>query len=136
MRYLLDTNVCIAEINGTPLPVAERFRAKVREGAEVYVSSVSLFELWYGVEKSARRDFNELRLEIFLAGAVRLLQFSSEDSAQAGRVRAILDVQGTPIGPYDLLIAGQALARGLVLVTHNVREFGRVAGLRVEDWQG
>ena len=136
MRYLLDTNACIAEINGTPLPVVERLRAEVRAGSEIHVSSISLFELWFGVEKSARREFNGLRLEIFLAGAVRLVRFDGEDSAVAGRVRAILEAQGTPIGPYDVLIAGQALARGLVLVTHNLREFGRVPGLRVEDWQG
>ena len=65
-----------------------------------------------------------------------MLGFDKEDAQAAGKVRAMLAASGTPIGPYDVLIAGQALARGLVLVTHNVGEFSRVAGLQVEDWEG
>jgi tRNA(fMet)-specific endonuclease VapC len=134
--YLLDTNVCIAVINGTPRDVYERFDSVAELGVDLCVSSVSVFELSYGVEKSARRELNATRLRTFLSGAVEELPFEVEDAARAGEVRALLEKKGTPIGPYDTLIAGQALARGLVLVTHNVTEFARVEGLRVEDWQG
>jgi tRNA(fMet)-specific endonuclease VapC len=135
LSYLLDTNVCIAVINGTPQHVVDHFNVEARGGAGVFVSTVSNFELWYGIEKSQRREFNRIRLEIFLAGSVQLLPFVEEDSVRAGEVRARLERLGTPVGSFDTLIAGQALARGLVLVTHNVEEFGRVPGLRVEDWQ-
>ena len=133
--YLLDTNVCIAVINGQPPSVSDRFGAAVRSGAEICVSSISAFELQYGVEKSLRREYNQRQLEQFLGGAMRVLPLTERDAFRAAAVRAALERHGTPIGPYDTLIAGQALARGLVLVTHNVGEFGRVPGLRVEDWQ-
>lgn len=136
MNYLVDTNVCIAVVNGTPRSVVEHFDSEVRAGAGIFVSSISTFELWYGVAKSQQREFNRIRLEIFLAGAAQLLQFSEEDSVRAGELRALLEKQGTPVGSFDTLIAGQALARGLVMVTHNVREFAQVPGLKVEDWQG
>lgn len=134
MTYLLDTNVCIAVINGIPSRVADRFDTVVLGGSEVCVSSVSVFELRYGVAKSARREFNAKQLERFLGVAMQVLPLDRSDAAQAGAVRAALERLGTPIGPYDLLIAGQALARGLVLVTQNVGEFGRVPGLSIEDW--
>lgn len=133
--YLLDTNTCIAVIHGAPARVGRQFEAQARGGAELCASAVTLFELRYGIEKSARRELNERQLERFLAGAIRLLSFGERDAARAGEIRATLERLGTPIGPFDTLIAGQALARGLVLVTHNLREFGRVDGLRVEDWE-
>ena len=133
--YLLDSNVCIAIINGTPRKVGKCFDSAVLGGAEVSVSSVSVFELSFGVGKSLRREFNLRQLETFLGGAMQVLPFEENDAMQAGELRATLERLGKPIGPFDTLIAGQALARGLVLVTHNVREFGRVPGLKVEDWQ-
>ena len=133
--YLLDTNVCIAVINGTPQSVSRRFDSEVLVGVEVCVSSVSAFELYDGIEKSLRREFNERRLKTFLGGAMRVLPFVEEDAACAGELRAALEKRGSRIGPYDILIAGQALARGLVMVTHNVREFARVPKLKLEDWQ-
>ena len=89
-------------------------------------------ELFNGACRSARQAQN-----LALLDGLRLavLEFDKEDARQAGEVRALLAAAGTPIGPYDVLIAGQALARGLVLVTHNVGEFARVAGLQIEDWQ-
>jgi len=133
---LLDTNVCIEIMNGRPAMVRERFDRALEQKIRLSVSSISSFELWYGVELSGRREFNRERLAHFFSGDVEELPFEAEDAARAGEVRALLEKKGTPIGPYDILIAGQALARGLVLVTHNVAEFARVPGLRVEDWQG
>ena len=135
MSYLLDTNVCIAVINGRPREVVERFDREALGGAELFVSTISRFELWYGVAKSQQQEFNRIRLEIFLAGSVQLLPFGEDDPLRAGEVRALLEKQGTPVGSFDTLIAGQALARCLVLVTHNVAEFARVPHLQVEDWQ-
>ena len=103
-------------------------------GAETYVSSVVTFELWYGVAKSARQTLNTQRLETFLSGPVIVLPFEDEDSRVAGSVRAALQASGKAIGAYDILIAGQALARELTLVTANVAEFSRVKGLRWQDW--
>ena len=134
MTYLLDTNACIALINGTPQRVRSRFQEVTAAGAGVAVPSVVAFELWYGAAKSARKEVNTRRLEAFFAGPINLLAFDDEDARSAGEVRAALESVGTPIGAYDLLIAGQALRRGSTLVTANVSEFARVAGLTWEDW--
>lgn len=134
--FLLDTNVCIEVMNGLPAQVRGRFENATDAGHSLYVSSISTFELWFGVARSNRREFNRARLERFLSsGVLGELSFDDEDSMRAGELRAVLETQGKPIGPYDTLIAGQALARGLVMVTHNVREFSRVPGLKLEDWQ-
>jgi tRNA(fMet)-specific endonuclease VapC len=100
----------------------------------MWVPSVSLYELWYGVAKSAQTEANTRRLEMFLAGSVRVLEFGQEDARHAGEIRNTLERAGKPIATYDLLIAGQAMARKLMLVTANVKEFGRVKGLVWEDW--
>ena|SRR5277367_463991 len=134
MDYLLDTNACIALNKGTPAAVRTRFAKAVREGGKVWVSAIVLHELWYGVAKSARPRENAEDLATFLASPVQVLTFGADDAREAGEVRAALERIGKPIGAYDLLIAGQALSRGLTLVTANVREFGRVKGLRWEDW--
>ena len=132
--YLLDTNACIALINGRPAAVRARFQKELAGGAEMLVPTVVAFELWYGVAKSARVDANAGLLETFFAGPVRLLFFEPEDARSAGRVRAAMEASGKPIGAYDVLIAGQALRRRLTLVTANVREFRRIEGLQWEDW--
>lgn len=134
MSYLLDTNACIALINGTSAAVRGRFQRAVSSGAQIYVSSVVTFELWYGVAKSAHRPLNTQRLEAFLAGPITLLPLGAEDARAAGSIRAALQASGTPIGAYGVLIAGQALARELTLVTANVSEFSRVKGLAWQDW--
>jgi tRNA(fMet)-specific endonuclease VapC len=134
VSYLLDTNACIALINDAPASVRSRFQKASRSGALIYVSAVVTFELWYGVAKSARRALNAQRLETFLSGPVMVLPFEDEDSRASGSIRAMLEVSGKPIGAYDLLIAGQALARQLILVTANVSEFSRVKGLSWQDW--
>jgi len=134
MEYLLDTNACIALINRTSELVRKRFSKAVESGEPVWVPSVSLYELWYGVAKSVQMEANTLRLKMFLAGPVQVLEFGEEDARYAGEIRNTLERTGKPIGTYDLLIAGQALCRRLTLVTANAREFGRVNGLVWEDW--
>ena len=134
MTYLLDTNACIALINGKPALVRARFQKAIQAGAEMWVSSVVAFELWYGVAKSARPDINAARVEMFFAGPVRLMAFDDEDAKAAGMVRAAIEAAGRPIGAYDLLIAGQALRHRMTLITANLREFRRVKGLVLEDW--
>jgi tRNA(fMet)-specific endonuclease VapC len=135
MGYLLDTNACIALINRTSEPVRKRFSKAVESDEPVCVASVSLYELWYGVAKSAQTGANTLRLKIFLAGPVRVLEFGEEDARCAGEIRNSLERIGKPIGTYDLLlIAGQALSRKLTLVTANTKEFARVKSLVWEDW--
>ena len=132
--YLLDTNACIVLMNNTVPSVRSRFEKAVTKDVKVYVSSVVAFELWYGVEKSARKEANTKAAEKFLGEAVSLLPFDFEDAKWSGRVRAALESVGKPIGAYDVLIAGQALRHSLTLVTANAREFSRVKGLKWEDW--
>ena len=134
MKYLLDTNACIALINGKAPSVRTRFQKALAEDAKVWVSSVVAVGLWYGVAKSARPEANARLVETFFAGPVMMLAFEAEDAKVAGRVRAGLEAVGKPIGAYDLLIAGQALRHELTVITTNGREFGRVKGLEWEDW--
>lgn len=134
MTYLLDTNACIALINGMPKDVRRRFQRAIAKGATILVSSVVAFELWYGVAKSQRKEANTQGVETFLAGPLEWTRFDEEDAQEAGRVRAELEIAGKPIGAYDVLIAGQARRRGATLVTSNAGEFDRVKGLKWEDW--
>jgi tRNA(fMet)-specific endonuclease VapC len=134
VNYLLDTNACIALINGKPASVRTRFQKAANTGATIYVSSVVSFELWYGVAKSSLKEFNAKRLETFFAGPIIVLAFDDEDARITGVIRAALEVPGKPIGAYDLLIAGQALRHKLTLVTANISEFARVKGLTWQDW--
>jgi tRNA(fMet)-specific endonuclease VapC len=134
VSYLLDTNACIAMMNGAPLAVRSRFEKAIRANFQVYISSVVAFELWYGIAKSVRVETNTQRLEMLLASPVIALPFENEDSRVAGSIRATLEAAGRPIGAYDYLIAGQAMARQLTLVTANVSKFSRVKGLSWQDW--
>jgi tRNA(fMet)-specific endonuclease VapC len=134
LDYLLDTNACIALINGEPATVRGRLQKASARGAHILVSSIAVFELWYGVGKSTQQDFNRKRLEAFLAGPILVLPFEDADSRVAGSVRASLEAAGKPIGAYDVLMAGQALRHQLTLVTANVGEFSRVKGLAWQDW--
>jgi tRNA(fMet)-specific endonuclease VapC len=128
VKYLLDANVVIALFKSKPAVVrALRFHNL----GEIAVSSIVLHELYFGACKSnSRRSFADLETLRFA-----ILPFDAEDAARAGEIRAALAVRGTPIGPYDVLIAGQALARGLILITRNVREFSRIPDLRIENWE-
>ena len=132
--YLLDTNACIALINGTPQEVRRRFERVATKQGNILLSSVVTFELWYGVAKSQRIEANTQRLEAFLAGPLEWAPFDDQDAREAGAIRAELEAKGRPIGAYDVVVAGQARRHGATLVTSNVREFERVAGLKWEDW--
>lgn len=134
MNYLLDTNVCIALINGSSPKVRGRAAQAVRRGTILLTSSIVAHELWYGVAKSSRPVQNANRLLAFLNSAVTALDYSSKDASAAAEIRADLERKGIRIGEYDTLIAGQAFARSLTLITANTREFRRVKGLTVEDW--
>lgn len=131
---LLDTNVVIAITNRRPGKVRLRFQAELSQSALIAVSTVTIFELRYGAAKSAKPAFNNRVLDEFLAGYVEVLDFTSEDALIAGEIRAGLEAKGTPIGPYDTLIAAQALRHNATLITANTREFSRLTGLKLEDW--
>ena len=131
MRYLLDANAVIALLNDTTSPIARRIRRYAPR--HMGVSAVVIHELYYGAFKSQRVEKNVARVD---ALRFPVVEFDHEDARQAGEIRAHLASKGTPIGPYDVLIAGQAKARKLTLVTHNTTEFQRVSGLKVEDWKG
>ncbi|HLH89978.1 MAG TPA: type II toxin-antitoxin system VapC family toxin [Xanthobacteraceae bacterium] len=130
MRYLLDANVVIGLLNDARSKLARRARRE--RPADISISAMVAHELFYGAFKSARASQN-----VALVDGLQftVIEFDKEDARHAGEVRALLASRGTPIGPYDVLIAGQAKARNLTLVTHNANEFGRVPGLRLVDWQ-
>ena len=132
----LDTNAVIASINLRPPTVRARLEQALAEAAPVGLSAIVLFELWYGIKKSARAGLNTLTLATFLALDVTPLPFEPDDAQEAADIRATLERIGTPIGPYDVLIAAQARRRDALLITANRREFARVPGLRMEDWAG
>jgi tRNA(fMet)-specific endonuclease VapC len=134
LKFLLDTNVCIAIINGKSPLIEKRVVEELAAEAQMFVSTVTAFELWYGVAKSARRPANTQQLAAFFAGWVSLLPFEQEDARIAGEIRAAMEAIGRPVGVYDLLIAGQALRHAMTLVTANTREFGRIKNLLWEDW--
>ena len=130
MLFVLDTNAVIALLNDGTSKLAQR--ARQHSPADIGLSAIVSHELFYGAFKSKRADQN-----IALVDSLRfvVVDFDKEDSRHAGAIRAALGALGSTIGPFDVLIAGQARARNLTLVSHNTREFGRVPGLLVEDWE-
>ena len=132
MRFMLDTDICIYAINDRPPQVLQALREHYAEG--LGVSSITASELFYGVARSgSARNADVLRR--FLRG-LEVAEFDAAAAEVAGQVRAWLASPGTPIGPYDSLIAAHAQALGVTLVTNNTREFERVPGLRLENWAG
>ena len=132
----LDTNAVIAAINGRVPDVRRRLERALAERVVVGIPVVGWSELHYGVMKSARVQQNRAALAAFLALDVTVWPFDIDDAEEAGDIRVTLERAGTPIGPFDILIAAQARRRGALLVTANGREFSRVSGLRFEDWAG
>jgi tRNA(fMet)-specific endonuclease VapC len=130
LRFMLDTNICIFTIKNKPQVVRRIFE---RYSGQMCVSTVTLMELMYGAEKSADPKRNIEVIDGFVA-RLAVLDYGHESACHSAQLRAELACVGTPIGPYDLMIAGHARSRGLILVTNNVREFARVDGLRIEDW--
>ncbi|MEA3412313.1 MAG: type II toxin-antitoxin system VapC family toxin [Pseudomonadota bacterium] len=129
--WMLDTNICIYIIKHRPPEVIERFRNL--HVSEVAVSSVTVLELAFGVNKSRYQEKSVSALSRFLQPLV-VVDFNREDGETAGALRADLERRGRPIGPYDLQIAAQALRREITLVTNNLREFERIEGLNLENW--
>ncbi len=132
LKYLLDTNIVIYTIKNRPRRVRERF---TRHQGQLAISSVTLMELVYGAEKSPQPERN-LRDIDGLAARLDVLPYDAAAATHTGQIRAELARQGTPIGPYDQMIAGHARALGLILVSNDAAEFGRVPGLRLENWVG
>jgi tRNA(fMet)-specific endonuclease VapC len=133
MKYLLDTNICIALIRKKPPKILKHLT--VLAAGEVGISSITLAELRYGAAKSADEGKNAAALEEFLL-PLEIADFDAAAALAYGRVRASLEKAGTPIGPLDTQIGAHALSLGTTLVTNNLREFRRISGLKVEDWIG
>lgn len=129
MKFLLDANAVIGLLAGHA-GLLTRVRRHVPQ--DFALSAIAAHELFYGAYKSRRQTQNLARIEGLL---FVVLEFDQEDARHAGAIRAALAAVGTPIGPYDVLIAGQARARGLTLITRNTGEFARVDGLQIEDWE-
>ena len=129
MIYLFDTNAVIRLLNGD---AALMRRVRPHRRGDFGLSAIVMHELFYGAFKSRHTSRTLGFIEDL---AFDILDFAREDARRAGEIRAMLAAAGTPVGPYDVLIAGQALARNLTLITHNVREFSRVPDLKMEDWE-
>jgi tRNA(fMet)-specific endonuclease VapC len=131
MKWMLDTDTCIALIKRKPPNLIKRLQAKAV--GDIGISSITLAELRFGAANSSRQEQNRTALDQFLL-PLDIVAFDELAADSYGNVRAELEVRGTPIGPLDTLIAGHALSLNVVLVTHNVAEFKRVKGLRLDDW--
>lgn len=131
LRWMLDTNLCIRVLRDRPAGLRPRFNANAEA---LCISTIVLTELLHGAARSARPEHNRHEVERF-AARLEVLPFDAAAADHAGEIRAALEARGTPIGGYDVLIAGHARSRGLVVVTGNLGEFGRVDGLRCEDWE-
>lgn len=131
MEYLLDTNICIYIIKKKPLDVFEKFR-NLTIGM-VGISSITLAELQFGVEKSSIPEKNREALERFLT-PIEVLDFGYDATLEYGKIRTLLERKGVPIGPLDMLIASHAKSLDLILVTNNIKEFDRIPGLKIENW--
>jgi tRNA(fMet)-specific endonuclease VapC len=129
--YLLDSNICIYIINKHPAQVIEH--VKMTHPNQIKLSSISLAELEYGVSKSQHREKNRDALAHFVS-AFDIIEFNDKDAEVFGLIRACLEKTGQIIGPYDMQIAAQAIARDLILVTNNTKEFSRIMDLKVENW--
>ena len=131
ITHLLDTNAVIALIGRKSDALLTRVIGS--DEGSIGLSTIVLHELYYGAYKSAKISYNLETLRLFMTD-FPAVGFEREDALAAGEIRAALAAKGTPIGPYDVLIAAQAKTRDLVLITNNLGEFRRVDGLRVEDW--
>ena len=129
--YLLDTNICIYVMKNSCHPLTQK--VFTFDPSDLCISSITVFELEYGAAKSNWVEKTRQSMHMFLS-PFNIIDFNSKDAASAGFIRGYLEKQGSPIDPYDVQIAGQAVSRSIVLVTHNVDEFSRIPWLKVEDW--
>ncbi|MCC5630109.1 type II toxin-antitoxin system VapC family toxin [Nostoc sphaeroides CHAB 2801] len=132
MIYSLDSNVCIRLINNSSAAVTNRLASQ--QPKDILISTITQLELYYGAYRSFQQERNLEILQRFFS-QFTIIPLDAEAARIAGIIRAELAANGTPIGPYDLQIAAIAIANNLILVTHNTREFGRVNGLQLEDWE-
>ena len=130
LDFMLDTDICIYTIKRKPVRIKRLFNAHI---GRLCISSVTWGELIYGAEKSSNPATNLNQLEGF-AARLEILPFGDTEAQQFGKIKAELEVKGQLIGAYDMMIAGHARSRGLVLVTNNLREFKKISGLRIENW--
>ncbi|MGN0740440.1 MAG: type II toxin-antitoxin system VapC family toxin [Treponema sp.] len=130
--YLLDTNICIFLIKNKFPKLMNKILSF--DSSELFLSSVSIAELEYGVSKSQNREKNRQALLDFCTDFNNIIDFTAEDTEAYGLIRAYLEKEGKAIGPYDMQIAAQAMTRNLVVVTNNYDEFVRVPWIKVEDW--
>ncbi len=130
LTYMLDTNICIYVMRKRSFDLLEKFNSLAEQ---LCISSVTLGELHYGAEKSARRADNLTSLEHF-AARLEVLAFDARAAMHYGQLRAELQRAGMPCGPHDMQIGGHARSEGLIVATNNTREFGRMPGLRTENW--
>jgi len=129
--YLLDTNICIFAINKKTTNVLHKINNNSKQG--LYISSLTIAELEFGIENSKHKETNRIALLKFLS-LFNILYFDDNDAIYYGRLKAQLKKEGKIIGPIDMLLAAQALGNDLIFVTNNVDEFSRIEGLRIEDW--
>jgi tRNA(fMet)-specific endonuclease VapC len=130
IKYLLDTNILIYTIKNRPEQVRNTFNL---HAGQMAISTITVGELVFGAERSAKPEQNLDDIEGLIA-RLEVLDFDSNAATHFGQVRAELYAKGQPIGPYDMMIAGHARSRGLILVTNNTKEFNKVDGIRVENW--
>ena len=130
LKFMLDTNTCIFTIKNKPEHVRARFNLNT---SRMFISSITLMELIYGAEKSQTPERNLAVMEGFVS-RLEVLDYDALAATHTGQIRAELAKKGTPVGPYDQMIAGHARSRGLIVVTNNLREFERIPGIRTEDW--
>src|SRR5690554_2916693 len=131
MNYMLDTNICIYIIKEKPQKVLDKFKSL--DIGDICISSITLAELEYGVEKSDYKERNKLALAGFLS-SIEILPFSDKAAAEYGKIRTNLERQGNIIGAYDLMIGAHALSEDITLVTNNTKEFNRIKNLSLENW--
>lgn len=130
--YLLDTNTCIFIKNKKPIAVLDRLREALDQ--RIHLSSITIAEMQFGVYNSSNVEKNRISLTEFLA-PFEILNFDDQDAEMFGIIRSQLKREGKLIGPYDMLIAAQALAKDLILVTNNTDEFSRIKNLKLDDWK-
>lgn len=130
-KYLLDTNICIYLIKEHPPRLISKLKSL--KNVDLAISSITYFELYFGIEKSEHKEKNSLALERFIS-PFEILEWGPKEAQIAGKIRAQLQKAGTIIGPFDLLIASQAIVADRTLVTNNTKEFLRIKELEIENW--
>lgn len=129
--YLLDTNICIFAIRNKSQELLQIISQKVNDG--IYISSLSIAEMEFGISNSLYQERNRMSLLKFLS-IFEILDFTQNDAIPYGKIKSQLKNAGNIIGPIDMLLAGQAISNNLIMVTNNLKEFQRVEGLKIEDW--